>query len=476
VGPGPEPPEEPRGEDVGGDGERGEDGGLDPEVDLGGEDGRPPRRGHGGGLLGDLRGEGGRVGVEGPGEGGVGRVDEVGALHEGDGGVQLGDHRGDVPPGLLGREDGGVRRPYLRLRLGGGRTEGGGDGREGEDRGRDDGEGREAAEPEGGPTGAGQAWRPPPLPFKTVLALPGQWGRGRETGARPGLRALDLYPLVVATAVSLLVYSQQALLLLTKVDEVFAGVFDTSVPAFPLAGMLFVLVFMFLRRGELAALLAERGRDGATTAAGVALAVAPLPVVLLAGGAVGGSYVFAAFALATCWVGVAAAVRPPVFRFLWPYLVAYMAAVGSVSALTAAYGDPLAAVVAAVSRGITALLGLQVRWSSVYMSFTAAGGTPVSLYISQECSGVASISIFLLLMGLMHLDVRPKVTKTLVVGAFGALLFVFLNAVRVVALVAGGIYGGTGLLWSLHGWIGYVLYVAGYAAILLLYMKGTPQS
>ena len=54
-------------------------------------------------------------------------------------------------------------------------------------------------------------------------------------------------PVTIATVVTLALYFQQALLLLLKLSEVFNGVFDTSVPTFPLAGMMFVLVFILLR-------------------------------------------------------------------------------------------------------------------------------------------------------------------------------------------------------------------------------------
>ncbi|MDG6951777.1 MAG: exosortase/archaeosortase family protein, partial [Nitrososphaerota archaeon] len=181
-------------------------------------------------------------------------------------------------------------------------------------------------------------------------------------------------------------------------------------------------------------------------------------------------YSYAAMALATGWVGVLLAVRPASLSFLWPYLLAFLLAVGTVGLLTTAFGDPLAVVVASISRVMTSALGLSVTWTSVYMSFTAAGGVPMSLYISQECSGMASMSIFLLLIVLMHLDVRPSLGVTAMFAVGGSVLFILLNSLRVVVLILGGIYYGEGVLWNLHGWLGYVLYVAGYMVILLLYI------
>ncbi|MDG6982724.1 MAG: exosortase/archaeosortase family protein [Nitrososphaerota archaeon] len=277
----------------------------------------------------------------------------------------------------------------------------------------------------------------------------------------------DLLPIPIALAASLVIYNQQALLLFLKVGEVFSGVFDTSVPAFPLAGMLFVLIFIAFRRAEFSRLLASRRRSNAIVATGIAMAALPMPALLVFGAQLSGSYVYAAFALVTCWVGVMVALRPAVFRFLLLYLVLYLATVGSVGALTSAFGDPLALVVAWISSGITTVFGLPVEWSSVYITFVAAGGSIVNLYISQECSGIASVSIFLLLVGLMHMDLKPRRVTTVLMAAVGSVLFVFLNAFRIVVMIAGGIYGGVDLMWNLHGWVGYVFYVIGYAAILL---------
>lgn len=286
---------------------------------------------------------------------------------------------------------------------------------------------------------------------------------------RSSLVQTEVAVLIAATAISLGLYSSQALLLLLKLGEVLGGVFDTSVPAFPLAGMLFVLIFIALRRKELERLMRSGERKNWITATGVVMTFLPLLALRASGSLLSGSYVFAAIALTTCWVGVMVALRPSVFRFFIPYLLFYVAAIGSVSLLTSTLGDPLAAVVASISEGVTTAAGLPVHWSSVYMTFVAAGGSQVSLYISQECSGIASVSIFLLLMGLMYLDLKPRAGTAVLTAALGFLLFVILNSLRVVTIIVGGIYGGTDLLWNLHGWVGYVYYIIGYAAILLFF-------
>jgi exosortase/archaeosortase family protein len=108
---------------------------------------------------------------------------------------------------------------------------------------------------------------------------------------------------------------------------------------------------------------------------------------------------------------------------------------------------------------------------SASLTFVSSAGQPFSLCISQECSGIASISIFLLLMALMYMDIRPRGYVSVLFAAAGSLLFLFLNSLGVVFIVLGGIVGGACLMWSLHGWVGYVLYVAGCTGIVLVYTR-----
>ena len=285
------------------------------------------------------------------------------------------------------------------------------------------------------------------------------------------LDTVDLVPLIVASGLSLIIYFQEALTLLLKAGEVLNGVFDTSVPAYPLVGMFFVMVFLALRRKEFGKLIGDRRRSTSVSVAAVCMALLPLAALFFSGWSFAGSYAFAGIALVVCWVGILVALRPSLASFLLPYLGIYVVAVGSVDLLTGSVGDPLAGAVAAMSSAITTFLHIPVQWSSTSLAFVAAGGQQISLYVSQECSGIASISVFLLLMALMHLDVRPTVRVSIVFAVGGSLLFLLLNAVRVVMLIEGGILGGEGWMWNLHGWVGYPLYIFGYTLIVLAYMR-----
>lgn len=281
----------------------------------------------------------------------------------------------------------------------------------------------------------------------------------RKAGTKRGLLALP----VIAAIASVALYSSQA----TQLFYLGLTNYDAGLP---LAGLAFIWVFIALRRHEFVSLLKVRKWSATSAAAGATLVVIPyLPVLL--GYPLAYTYAYSGVAIATCWVGVMVLLEPKTFRFVLPYLGAYGAAVGTATYLDSVAGDPLANVVAGISKAMTSLTGLQVQWSSVFFTFNAAGGKAVTFFISQECSGTVSVSLFLLLLGLMYLDSggQPRTTIALAVG--GTFLFIFLNALRVYTMIVGGIFVSLGLLDSLHQWVGYVYYAIGYSVIILLYTR-----
>jgi exosortase/archaeosortase family protein len=279
------------------------------------------------------------------------------------------------------------------------------------------------------------------------------------------------WPLVLATASAVAVNFGGVALLLSKVGEMIGGVFDTSVPFYPQVGLFFVLVFLLLRRREIARGLQDKRRVAVLQWAAFATALIPAAILLGPANFLTGSFVAEGVAVAVSWFGFVVALRPSLFRILVPYLVVYVVAVVSVNAIQTVVGDPLASIVAVISSGGTALAGLPVTWHASYFTFTTLGGVPMSLYISDACSGIASVSIFLLLLALMHVDLRAKPSTTLAAAALGTVALVFLNALRVVVVVWGGYVYGPDTLWSLHGWLGYAIYLAFFTVAVVLYTR-----
>ncbi|MDA4126929.1 MAG: archaeosortase/exosortase family protein [Thaumarchaeota archaeon] len=279
---------------------------------------------------------------------------------------------------------------------------------------------------------------------------------------------------VVATSATLLLYWVQAILLFSKAAQVVVGVFDTSVPAYPLVGMFFVGFFLYLRRSEMGKDSAPSKRSPSVRVLGLLVALLPLGFTITLQNPFLNSYAFAGVALVAGWFGLILFLRPTAFKLLTPYLLIYVVAVTSVDAVTITLGDPLSSIEASISAVGTFLVGLPVQWSSTSLQFTALNGQAVALYISEECSGAASISIFLLLVALAHLDLKTELRKTFIIASVGTVALLVVNAVRVVIVIGGGYFGGLDLLWSLHGWVGYALYIAFYALALVFQMRWSP--
>lgn len=280
-----------------------------------------------------------------------------------------------------------------------------------------------------------------------------------------GTRRATLGLPAVAATVSVVLYFPEAI-------RLFYWGFTSYEIALPLAGLLFVWIFVSLKRQEFAGLVNTRGWNPALAAVGTGMVAVPyLPLLLDPSLGYSYSYAYAGVAICSCWVGIMVILEPHTLRFLWPYLAAYTVTVGSATVLATVAGDPLSYIVADVGSVMTSVSGLQVHWSSVFFSFTAAGGHPVNLYISEGCSGTVSVSMVFLLIGLMYLDKKGSPRATLALTAGGTLLFVFLNALRVYTIALGGIYGGAGLLSFFHQWAGYAFYAVGYSVIILLYTR-----
>jgi exosortase/archaeosortase family protein len=285
------------------------------------------------------------------------------------------------------------------------------------------------------------------------------------------------WPAVAATIATAVLYFGAVAELLSKAGEMLGGVFDTSVPFYPQVGLFFVFVFLLLRRRELYQRLGSQPSAIGLRAAGLLVAVAPaVALFAVTGGITTSNFVVSGVAVALGWFGFLAAIRPATMKFLLPYLIIYVVAVVSVNAVQTLIGDPLAGAVAAISSAGTYFAGLPVSWHATYFTFTTLGGVPMSLYISDACSGIASVSIFLLLLALMHVDLGAKVSTTLEVAVAGTLALVFLNALRVILVIWGGYVYGPDMLWNLHGWLGYAIYIGFFAAIAVIYTRMQPAS
>jgi len=277
----------------------------------------------------------------------------------------------------------------------------------------------------------------------------------------------------IATALTLIVYWPEVVQLLGKVDQALNGIFDTSVPAYPMVGLFFFLFFVLMNWRKFIKRL-EEDQERQPVLRGFAVVIGLLPLaykLALPDQALASGNVFAAVALASAGAGFLVAMRPAVARFLAPYYAIFVAAVVSVNLVQEYVGGSLSDIEAVVVSGMTRLTGLPVSWSGTYLAFTSLAGIRISLLITEACSGLASTSIFLLLLGFMHFDLKPSATTTAKFAVAGFLSLVIINALRAYALIAGGFFYGPGMLWNLHGWVGYIFYIAFYFVVAAYYSR-----
>lgn len=212
--------------------------------------------------------------------------------------------------------------------------------------------------------------------------------------------------------------------------------------------------------------------------AGIALSLLPLLLVPLLVGYedVGSLAVFPVFLV--FW-GISLLINPSTVRMSLPYSAALLAATLLPFPLTALLGEPLVGVTSFFSRLFLSATGLPYSYTSLpspELQLTSQGGSSVALVITPFCSSLSSISVFLLLVTLMHIDLGKERSSTIKMALLGTVALVLLNGVRIAALAWAWFIGGAELLAGVHGWIGYTIFVAFYGAAAFAYVNiGRPR-
>ena len=246
--------------------------------------------------------------------------------------------------------------------------------------------------------------------------------------------------------------------------EQFGDVF----PIFPFAAL--VALIIALRWKELAKVLDEElgvRSEPRTRAFGVLVLVALAAMEPLTGMTV----TSAGVATVLTFYAAALAINPLSRRLLLPYAGIFAFGVGSPTILQWAFGGPLAVVSSDLSAKLVALLGFPVAWAGTQFEFVTKSGDVVSSFIAPGCSSIISVTTFLGLLALMHLDLKKDVRSTAVLAVAGVGALTVLNSVRIMLLMWVGYEQGAAAFWSVHNWVGYVLFLAFYLAALPIYSK-----
>jgi exosortase/archaeosortase family protein len=281
-----------------------------------------------------------------------------------------------------------------------------------------------------------------------------------------------------ASALSQALYPQQVAALFSSVAEITV---ENLGNFYALAALLFVGVFFLLRWRDLQSLLLKEG-DLRTLPlvrlTGLVLSLLPLLLVPLLG-ANEDARSLAVFPIFLVFWGIFLLIYPSTLRMTLPYSAVLLAATLLPSPLTALVGGPLVGVASFFSRLFISATGIPYTYTSLpspQLQFSSQGGSSLTLVITPFCSSISSISVFLLLVILMHIDLGKDRSSTMKMAIFGTVALVLLNALRIAALVWAGFIGGAELLTGVHGWIGYTIFVAFYAVAAFVYVNnGRPR-
>jgi exosortase/archaeosortase family protein len=251
------------------------------------------------------------------------------------------------------------------------------------------------------------------------------------------------------------------------VNESVGDDFGSLFVAIPIIALL-ILIFS-LRRKEFADALSvgEAGsklRIRLLGASGVGILVALEPFT-------GESLAGAGIAVVMTFYCTSLVVSPSAWRFMLPYTIVYATAVGAPSILLWAFGEPLAALSSALSARFVGLVGPPVMWQGTQFEFLSKSGELVSGIVTPGCSSVTSVTMFIGLLALMHLDMKKDAGSTVKLAVVGVLALTLLNSVRIMILLWVGYEYGSDALWGAHDWLGYVMFLGFFLAVMPVYAK-----
>lgn len=253
-------------------------------------------------------------------------------------------------------------------------------------------------------------------------------------------------------------------LLNQSLGDTFGNIF----PAIPFAALL-TLIFA-LRWNELRETLSTEGglrtRPG-TRALGGSVVLALLALEPMTGQSV----VTAGVAVVLTFYASSLAINPSTWRFLLPYAAVYAAGVGAPFALQWAFGEPLAVLSSDLSASLVGLAGFPVAWQGTQFQLLSRTGDVIDGVVTPGCSSIISVTTFLGLLALMHMDLRKDFRSTATLAVAGIVILTLLNSVRILLLMWVGYVDGSSAFWGIHNWIGYALFLGFYLAALPVYSR-----
>lgn len=112
-----------------------------------------------------------------------------------------------------------------------------------------------------------------------------------------------------------------------------------------------------------------------------------------------------------------------------------------------------------------------VDFNGQTISTISSSGVQSMIYIDAECSGSASLAIFLTVFALMMIDIKPRNDRILPLFLFGIIGTSLQNILRLVVLLATNYHFGSDSMWLMHSYAGYILFPVWFAIFIYVYLK-----
>lgn len=246
--------------------------------------------------------------------------------------------------------------------------------------------------------------------------------------------------------------------------DAFEGLF-VAIPVVALLALIFAL-----RWKELAGIMSAEG--GATSRLPVRLSGCAIIACLVALEPVTGQNLASSgVAVVLTFYAASMLVNPTTARFILPYAAVYAMVAGAPAVLLWAFGEPLAVFASGTAEKLVSLAGFAVAWQGTQFQFLSKSGELVSGVVTPGCSSISSVTMFLGLLALMHIDLKKDFRSTAKLAVAGVLVLTFLDSVRILILLWVGYAYGSAALWGLHDWIGYALFLGFFLAALSVYSR-----
>ena len=228
---------------------------------------------------------------------------------------------------------------------------------------------------------------------------------------------------------------------------------------YPWAVLFLCVIFLFAKRREIRD--AKPAPWFAAGGAGIVIASFFLPAVALE---------FEIFRLLLAWVGLAfvffgeAASLPALLLCIYGFGIAFPKLVNTFAGVQ--YAQATTWMVYTIAKNF-----ITITTSGTAISMTTLSSERLIVIINAECSGAASISVFLAVFALMSLDIPLPRKQWAAMLLFGIIGTSIQNLLRIVLLLFAGYYFGPSAVEGGESFAGYIIFPLWYAFFALVYLK-----